>query len=68
MNGGKRLQITVSDVCYEVVIEKSQTGYCSHVPALPGCGATGVTGVEILQRTFEAIKLHVEGVKSELAE
>ncbi|MBU4311157.1 MAG: type II toxin-antitoxin system HicB family antitoxin [Candidatus Omnitrophica bacterium] len=48
-----------------VIIEETKTGYSAYVPSLPGCVATGKTRDEIEQNMYEAINLHLEGLKAE---
>lgn len=53
---------------YLIIIEKSETGYSSYSPDLPGCVSTGKTPEEIEQSMKEAIAFHLEGLKLEGAE
>jgi len=50
---------------YLIVIEKTETGYSSYVPDLPGCAASGRTKEEVEQNMYEAIQFHLEGLKEE---
>jgi len=50
---------------YLVVIEKTETGYSSYSPDLPGCIATGATRVEVESNMQEAIEFHLEGMREE---
>lgn len=48
-----------------IVIEKTETGYSSYSPDLPGCVSTGKTREEIERNMREAIEFHVEGLREE---
>jgi predicted RNase H-like HicB family nuclease len=48
-----------------IVIEKTETGYSSYSPDLPGCVSTGKTREEIELNMREAIEFHVEGLREE---
>jgi predicted RNase H-like HicB family nuclease len=48
-----------------IVIEKTDTGYSSFSPDLPGCIATGATREEVQKNMKEAVEFHVEGLKME---
>ncbi|NCU33687.1 MAG: type II toxin-antitoxin system HicB family antitoxin, partial [Candidatus Moranbacteria bacterium] len=48
---------------YLIIIEKTDTGYSSYVPDLPGCIATGNTKRQTEQYIYEAIQFHLEGMK-----
>ena len=50
---------------FQVIIEKSPTGYGASVPKLPGCIAVAKTKEEVLRLIGEAIKLHVQGMKED---
>ena len=47
---------------YLVVIEKTENGYSSYSPDLPGCVATGSTREEVERNMHDAIKMHVKGL------
>lgn len=50
---------------YAVVIEKAEGNYSAYVPDLPGCVATGDT-IETVEREIrEAIRFHVDGLRSD---
>jgi len=49
---------------YLVVIEKGPTSYGAYVPDLPGCVAVGETAREVKRLIREAIRLHVEDMRS----
>jgi predicted RNase H-like HicB family nuclease len=48
-----------------VVFEKTRTGFSAYAPDLPGCIATGRTKDETERNIFDAIQLHLEGIKEE---
>lgn len=50
---------------YLVVFEKTKTGYSAYVPDLPGCIATGRTKSETENNMYEAMQLHLEGLRAE---
>jgi predicted RNase H-like HicB family nuclease len=50
---------------YVVVIERAGDGsYSAYVPDLPGCVACGDTPAEVRTEIAEAVKLHIESMKS----
>ena len=50
---------------YLIIIEKSETGYSSYSPDLPGCVSTGSTIEETEKNMREAISFHIDGLKKE---
>jgi predicted RNase H-like HicB family nuclease len=48
-----------------VVIEKSKDGYGAYSPDLPGCVAVGATPEETEEKMFQAIELHLEGMRED---
>lgn len=50
---------------YLVIYEKTDTGYSSYIPDLPGCVATGKTKRQVEKNIYEAMKFHIEGLKLE---
>jgi len=48
-----------------VVIEKVDGNYSAYSPDLPGCIATGATREEAEQNMYEAIELHLQGLKED---
>lgn len=48
-----------------VVIEKADGNYSAYSPDLPGCVATGATREEAEQSMYEAIELHLQGLKED---
>ena len=49
---------------YLIIIEETESGYSSYSPDLPGCVSTGRTQYEMLVNMREAIKFHIDGLKS----
>jgi len=50
---------------YAVVIEKAAENYSAYVPDLPGCIATGPTVEAVEVEIRDAIRLHIEGLKTD---
>lgn len=48
-----------------IVIEKANGNYSAYSPDLPGCVATGKTREEAEQNMYEAVELHLEGMKED---
>ena len=48
---------------YTVFFEPTATGYCAHVPDLPGCVAAAATLEETRELMREAIEFHIEGMR-----
>ena len=48
---------------FAILIENTLTGFSAHVPDLPGCVAAGETREETLELIWEAIALHLEGMR-----
>jgi predicted RNase H-like HicB family nuclease len=48
-----------------IVIEKANGNYSAYSPDLPGCVATGATREEAEQNMYEAIELHLQGLKED---
>ena len=48
-----------------IIIEKTQTGYSSYAPDLPGCVASGRTKKEVENNMYAAIQFHLEGLSAE---
>jgi len=53
---------------YLIIFEKTETGYSSYVPDLPGCIATGKTKAIVEKNILESIRFHLEGMKEEKIE
>jgi predicted RNase H-like HicB family nuclease len=50
---------------YAVVIRRAARNFSADCPDLPGCIATGRTVDETLRRMRAAIRLHLEGLRSQ---
>jgi predicted RNase H-like HicB family nuclease len=50
---------------YLIVIEKANGNYSAYSPDLPGCIATGKTVDETRQNMTEAVRFHIEGLRTE---
>ena len=50
---------------YLIIIERTETGYSSYSPDLPGCVSTGKTREEAEQNMREAIEFHVDGLRKD---
>jgi predicted RNase H-like HicB family nuclease len=50
---------------WDVVYERTQTGWSAFVPALPGLGVAGDTREEVEQLIREGIPFHLEGLIEE---
>jgi predicted RNase H-like HicB family nuclease len=50
---------------YLVVIEKTENNYSAYSPDLPGCVATGDTMDEVEQNIYEAMEMHIQGLKED---
>ncbi len=48
-----------------IVIEKAGKNYSAYSPDLPGCIATGKTRREAEKRMYQAIKMHINGLKED---
>jgi len=48
-----------------IVIEKAKKNYSAYSPDLPGCIATGQTVEEVEKNIYEAIEMHLEGMKED---
>ena len=48
-----------------IVIEKAKNNYSAYSPDLPGCVATGKTRELATQNMYEAIELHVQGLRED---
>ena len=48
-----------------VVIEKADSNYSAYSPDLPGCVATGATREETEQNMYQAIELHIKGLRED---
>jgi predicted RNase H-like HicB family nuclease len=50
---------------YAVVIEKVERNYSAYVPDLPGCVATAATVEAIEAEIRDAIRFHIEGLRTD---
>ena len=50
---------------YQIIIEKTDTGFSAYSPDLPGCASTGHTRKEVEDNIREAIQFHIDGLKQE---
>jgi predicted RNase H-like HicB family nuclease len=50
---------------YLIVIERTDDGYSSYSPDLPGCVSTGTSREEAEKNMREAIEFHVDGLRQE---
>lgn len=48
-----------------VVIEKADGNFSAYSPDLPGCVATGETREEVEHNMYEAIKMHLRGLRED---
>lgn len=48
-----------------VIIEKADGNYSAYSPDLPGCVATGQTSEEAEQNMYEAIEMHIQGLRED---
>lgn len=48
-----------------IIIEKAGNNFSAYSPDLPGCVATGETQSEAEINMYEAIQMHIEGMKED---
>jgi len=48
-----------------VVVEDAGNNFSAYSPDLPGCVATGATREQAEQSMYEAIQLHIEGLRED---
>jgi len=48
-----------------IVVEDAGQNYSAYSPDLPGCVATGATQDEVEKNMYEAIQLHIEGLRED---
>ncbi len=51
---------------YQIIIHKSEYGYDTHVPSLPGCHSQGDTETEALENIQDAILTYLEMERDDL--
>lgn len=50
---------------YDVLFERSSTGFCAHVPSLPVCFGTARTLLKLRKLMAEAIVYHLEALRED---
>jgi predicted RNase H-like HicB family nuclease len=50
---------------YLIVIERTDSGYCSYSPDFPGCVSTGKTREAAARNMRNALEFHVHGLRKE---
>jgi predicted RNase H-like HicB family nuclease len=48
-----------------IVIEKANGNYSAYSPDLPGCVATGKTREQAAKNMYEAIEMHIKGLRED---
>lgn len=48
-----------------IVVENAGENFSAYSPDLPGCVATGATHDEVEMNMYEAIQLHIEGLRED---
>lgn len=48
-----------------IIIEKTDKNYSAYAPELPGCVATGKTVEEVENNMYDAIEMHLDGLKED---
>jgi predicted RNase H-like HicB family nuclease len=48
-----------------IVIEKADGNYSAYSPDLPGCVATGASREEAEQSMYQAIEMHINGLRED---
>jgi predicted RNase H-like HicB family nuclease len=48
-----------------IIIEEAGENYSAYSPDLPGCVATGLTHEETEKTMYEAIQMHIEGLRED---
>ena len=48
-----------------IVIEKAEGNYSAYSPDLPGCVATGKTKEMAAKHMYQAIEMHIQGMKDD---
>lgn len=48
-----------------IIIEEAGDNYSAYSPDLPGCVATGATRDETERNMYEAIRMHIEGLRED---
>jgi predicted RNase H-like HicB family nuclease len=55
----------VSSYRFLVVVERAGQNFSAYSPDLPGCVATGATREEAKRNMYDAIQMHIEGLKED---
>jgi predicted RNase H-like HicB family nuclease len=48
-----------------IIVEQAEGNLSAYSPDLPGCVATGATREEVESNMYEAIRMHVEGLRED---
>jgi predicted RNase H-like HicB family nuclease len=48
-----------------IVIERAGDNYSAYSPDVPGCVATGATAQETEKNMYEALEMHVQGLRED---
>jgi predicted RNase H-like HicB family nuclease len=48
-----------------IVVEEAGEGFSAYAPDLPGCVAAGETREETERNMYEAIQIHIEGLRED---
>lgn len=48
-----------------IIIEKANNNYSAYCPDLPGCIATGRTREEAARNMYEAVEMHIQGLRED---
>lgn len=48
-----------------IVIEKADSNFSAYSPDLPGCVATGETQTEAETNMYDAIRMHIDGLRED---
>jgi len=48
-----------------IIIEAAGDNFSAYAPDLPGCVATGATREETEENMYEAVQMHVEGMRED---
>ena len=50
---------------YAVIVRRTAGGYCAHCPDVPGCVAAGDSVEDALAGYQEALRVHIEAIRSD---
>jgi predicted RNase H-like HicB family nuclease len=48
-----------------IIIEEAGANFSAYSPDLPGCAATGATRVDAESNMYDAIQMHIEGLRED---